>query len=145
MSGERIFHVAEIAWTEGAELLRAVRHRVFVEEQGVPEALEWDGLDPQCRHVLARTAAGVAIGTGRLLPDGHVGRMAVLKDWRRRGVGRALLLELLEIARARGDAVAILHAQTHAIGFYRRAQFTVASPEFMEGKPFKAVEVLDEK
>lgn len=132
MSPERFFEVAEIAWTDGAEMLRAVRYRVFVEEQGVPEDLEWDGLDGQCRHVLARSANGTPIGTGRLLPDGHIGRMAVLPDWRRNGIGRAILRELLGIARARGDCAAILHAQTHAIDFYRREQFAVTSPEFME-------------
>ena len=132
MGTEPLFRVAEIAWTDGAQMLRAVRYRVFVEEQGVAEALEWDGLDAQCRHVLARCRNGVPIGTGRLLPDGHIGRMAVLPDWRRSGIGRALLRELLRIARARGDDVAILHAQTHAIEFYRREQFEVTSAEFME-------------
>src|SRR5215510_13554048 len=132
MAAEPLFQVAEIAWGEGADPLRAIRYKVFVEEQNVPEALEWDGLDPQCRHVLARAANGDPIGTGRLLPDGHIGRMAVPSAWRRRGVGRAVLLELLRIARARGDAVAILHAQTHAIAFYRAAEFEVTSAEFME-------------
>ena len=125
------FHVDEVAWRDAEQTLRAIRFRVFVEEQGVPEALEWDGLDAQCRHVLARVAEA-AIATGRLLPDGHIGRMAVLPHWRRRGVGRAVLLELVRIARARGDSVAILHAQSHAIEFYRRAGFAVTSAEFME-------------
>ena len=132
MSAESLFSVSEIAWTEGMQMLRAVRYRVFVEEQDVPEALEWDGLDDQCRHVLARCRNGVPIGTGRLLPDGHIGRVAVLPDWRRNGIGRALLRALLTIARTRGDDVAILHAQTHAIEFYRREQFEVTSAEFME-------------
>lgn len=132
MSAESLFSVSEIAWTEGMQMLRAVRYQVFVEEQGVPEALEWDGLDDQCRHVLARCRNGVPIGTGRLLADGHIGRMAVLPDWRRNGIGRALLRALLTIARTRGDDVAILHAQTHAIEFYRREQFEVTSAEFTE-------------
>ena len=132
MSTERLFDVAEIAWEQGAELLRAVRYRVFVLEQGVPEALEWDGLDAQCRHVLTRSTSGAPIGTGRLLPDGHIGRMAVLPEWRRNGIGRAMLVELLRLARARGDDVAILHAQTHAIDFYRREHFAVTSAEFLE-------------
>ena len=113
-------------------MLRAIRFEVFVEEQQVPEALEWDGLDSQCRHVLACTSEGTPIATGRLLPDGHIGRMAVLRAWRKRGVGRAVLLELLRIARARGDTAAVLHAQTHAVEFYRGAGFEVTSEEFME-------------
>ena len=132
MSAAPSFQVAEIAWTQGAERLREIRYQVFVVEQGVPEALEWDGLDPQCRHVLARAANGAPIGAGRLLPDGHIGRMAGRSNWRRKGVGFTLLLELLRIARSRGDAAAILHAQTHAIDFYRRAGFAVSSAEFME-------------
>ena len=131
MSPERFFQVAEIAWTEGEDVLRAIRYRVFVEEQGVPEELEWDELDAQCRHVLARSG-GAPIGTGRLLPDGHIGRMAVLADWRRNGIGSSILRALLGIARDRGDRIVILHAQTHAIGFYRRECFEVTSAEFME-------------
>jgi predicted GNAT family N-acyltransferase len=78
---------------------------------------------PRCRRR--------AIGTGRLLPDGHIGRMAVLADWRGKGVGRALLERLLEEARLQSCALA-LHAQTHASGFYRRFGFVEEGPEFME-------------
>lgn len=131
MSPELDLRVGEIGWTEGEPLLGRIRFEVFVREQDVPESLEWDGLDPQCRHVLA-CVEGKPVATGRLLPDGHIGRMAVLSKWRKRGIGRAVLLELLSIARARGDDVAILHAQTHAIDFYRRAGFAVSSSEFME-------------
>lgn len=122
----------EVPWATHAGVLGAVRREVFVVEQHVPEDLEWDGLDPGCRHALATDAAGRAIGTGRLLPDGHIGRMAVLASWRGRGVGGALLARLVAIARARGDAVAVLNAQTHAVGFYRRAGFEVSSAEFMD-------------
>jgi predicted GNAT family N-acyltransferase len=105
---------------------------VFVCEQGVPEALEWDGLDPACRHVVAETVAGEAIGTGRLLPDGHVGRMAVTKAWRRAGVGSALLERLVAMARARGDRLVVLHAQAYVTDFYRRAGFDAVGAQFME-------------
>jgi predicted GNAT family N-acyltransferase len=74
---ERTFVVTEVSWDEAAPVLRAIRFEVFVNEQAVPETLEWDGLDPQCRHVLARDAGAVPIGTGRLLPDGH-GRAEIL-------------------------------------------------------------------
>ncbi len=132
MQSERAFRVERVTWTQACSELRAIRLEVFVREQSVPEALEWDGLDPQCEHVMASDLAGQPIATGRLLPDGHIGRMAVLKHWRRRGVGSAVLSELLAIARARGDAVAILHAQSHATEFYRRAGFEITSAEFME-------------
>jgi predicted GNAT family N-acyltransferase len=132
MSTEPTFLVTEVAWTDASGRLGAVRRRVFVREQEVPEELEWDGLDGDCRHVLATDPDGVAIGTGRLLPDGHIGRMAVIKQWRGKGVGRALLAKLVELARDRGDRVVALNAQTHAIGFYRSGGFDVSSAEFME-------------
>jgi predicted GNAT family N-acyltransferase len=129
---DRTFMVDEVSWAEAGPALRAIRHEVFVNEQAVPEALEWDGLDPQCRHVLARDVRGVPIGTGRLLPDGHVGRMAVLKPWRRAGVGSAVLAKLTSLARERGDPIVILNAQSYVAAFYRRAGFEVTSMEFME-------------
>ena len=132
MQSERAFRVERVEWAHACSTLRAIRLEVFVHEQRVPEALEWDGLDPQCEHVLASDSAGHPVATGRLLPDGHIGRMAVLTDWRRRGVGSAVLNELLKIARVRGDEVAILHAQSYAMQFYRRAGFEITSAEFME-------------
>jgi predicted GNAT family N-acyltransferase len=119
-------------WTREAAALRALREAVFVVEQRVPVELEWDGLDAGCEHALALDAGGSPIGTGRLLPDGHIGRMAVLRDWRGRGVGRALLALLVERARIRGDAEAVLNAQTSAIGFYEKQGFVACGPEFLE-------------
>jgi predicted GNAT family N-acyltransferase len=118
-------------WGADGEAIRAVRLAVFVEEQKVPLDLEMDGRDPECAHVLALDAQG-AVGTGRLLPDGHIGRMAVLADWRGRGLGSKLLDELVQIARERGMRRVELHAQVHAIPFYQRAGFAVVSGEFMD-------------
>lgn len=132
MSAPIGFHVDEVPWATHAGVLGAVRREVFVVEQRVPEALEWDGLDADCRHVLAVDGDGHAVGTGRLLPDGHIGRMAVLAAWRGRGLGRALLERLVAMACARGDAMAVLNAQTHAVGFYSRCGFEVSSGEFMD-------------
>ena len=132
MTAKPSFQLREVSWDEACARLRAIRHQVFVQEQGVPEALEWDGLDAGCRHVLAQSADGEAIGTGRLLPDGHIGRMAVLQAWRRSGVGTALLRELVSMAVDRGDPCVVLHAQAYVTAFYLRAGFEVASPEFME-------------
>jgi predicted GNAT family N-acyltransferase len=126
------FHVEQVMWSEAAAALRAIRYDVFVAEQGVPEALEWDGIDPDCAHVLARDSAGAPIGTGRLLPDGYIGRMAVVKAWRRRGVGRAMLAALVALAKSRGDRVVALHAQVYVTAFYEHAGFVVAGGQFME-------------
>ena len=124
--------IRRVAWSEARDELRAIRINVFVREQHVSEALEWDCIDEECLHVLATTAAGDAIGTGRLLPDGHIGRMAVLAHWRRRGIGARLLAELIAAAAERGFDEIELSAQTHAIGFYRRFGFEVASGEYLE-------------
>ena len=132
MCAQRFFRIEQVSWADAHDELRAVRFDVFVREQGVPEALEWDGLDSDCQHVLARDANGVAIATGRLLPDGHIGRMAVLSPWRRCGVGTAVLEALLQIAKNRGDAIVVLHAQSYVTPFYARLGFVVTSPEFME-------------
>jgi predicted GNAT family N-acyltransferase len=118
------------AWAADAELLRHVRQQVFVAEQGVPEMLEWDEWDAAALHLLAQDGEGHAIGTGRLLPDGHLGRMAVLHAWRGRGVGAALLDGLLDAARARGQSEVMLNAQTHALGFYARRGFIAEGEEF---------------
>lgn len=112
--------------------LRAVRETVFVQEQQVPLALEWDALDPQCRHVLARDAHGQAVGTARLTPERKIGRMAVLHEWRNAGVGAALLQALLRVARSDGWREVSLHAQASAIDFYLRHGFEPIGARFME-------------
>ena len=124
--------VSRVDWNASGTALRAIRTAVFVDEQNVPAELEWDGIDERCLHVLATTPAGEAIGTGRLLPDGHIGRMAVLKPWRGNGVGSMILAELLEAAREQRHLVVELSAQTHAIEFYRRHGFEAVSGEYLE-------------
>ena len=132
MSRTAEFTVKRVSWSAAGGGLRAIRKTVFVDEQRVPEELEWDGLDAQCIHVLAETAVGEAIGTGRLLPDGHIGRMAVLQRWRGQGVGSAILKELIAAAIEAGHPSAVLNAQTRALEFYARFGFEVISDEFME-------------
>ena len=124
------FKVRTASWAADFAALRAVRETVFVAEQGVPVELEWDGLDPGCRHLLAEDAHGRPIGCARLLPDGHIGRMAVLAPWRGRGVGRALLRAMLGQAAASGVAMVRLNAQVQALGFYAREGFKACGDEF---------------
>nr|WP_315393331.1 GNAT family N-acetyltransferase [uncultured Duganella sp.] len=117
--------------TMGADA-KAIRLEVFVEEQQVPAELEMDSMDALCLHAVAYDAAGAPIGTGRLLPDGHIGRMAVRKDARGTGVGGALLRALMEQAKARGQRQVLLSSQTHAAPFYERHGFTSEGDEFVE-------------
>ncbi|HJV02712.1 MAG TPA: GNAT family N-acetyltransferase [Burkholderiaceae bacterium] len=111
---------------------KAIRFEVFVAEQNVPADIELDDMDAVCLHAVAYDAAGQAIGTGRLLPDGHIGRMAVRKMARGSGVGGALLQALMAQARARGDRRVVLSAQTQAAPFYQRHGFSIAGEEFYE-------------
>lgn len=119
-------------WAAARARAAPIRFTVFVEEQKVPEDAEIDAWDPQCVHALAFDEEGRALGTGRLLPDGHIGRMAVLKQARQHGVGSALLAALMAEARRRGHARAALSAQTHAIPFYRRHGYVVTSGEYLD-------------
>ena len=126
-------------WQEAKAEAQRIRFAVFVAEQGVPAELEMDELDAQCLHALA-FHENQAVGTARLLPDGHIGRMAVLKARRGRGVGAALLQRLVEAARERGDREALLSAQVHALGFYRAHGFTPYGDVYQEaGIPHQAM------
>jgi predicted GNAT family N-acyltransferase len=123
-------HVTSFEKSEGE--IRSIRDAVFGLEQKVHRTLDWDGKDSRCTHVLAIAPDGNPIGTGRMQPDGRIGRLAVLKPWRGRGVGRGMLEALVEEARALGLSEVHLHAQVHAMDFYRRCGFRKAGLEFME-------------
>jgi predicted GNAT family N-acyltransferase len=117
-------------WQHLAAEAVPVRMEVFVTEQRVPVELEVDEWDESSLHAIACDADGVVVGTGRLLPDGHIGRLAVLRRKRGSGVGTRILLALMEAARERGHRDVVLSAQLHAVPFYRRHGFAE------EGEPF---------
>jgi len=127
-----LYIVRAASWQEDGPALRAVREAVFIREQGVPAELEWDEFDIVCVHLLAMNPSGNPIGTARLLPDASVGRMAVLRDWRCKGVGSALMDRLLKEAENRQLPTVTLNAQTHATGFYSRFGFQQSGPEFLD-------------
>ncbi len=120
-----------VDWAVFGPRLIALRTEVFVHEQGVPEALEVDGRDDDAVHAAA-IADGQVVGTGRLLAGGHVGRMAVRRDVRGRGVGARILALLVDTARRRGDREVHLAAQVGAMGFYRGAGFVAVGGEFLD-------------
>jgi len=122
------------------QALRDIRYEVFVTEQNVPESLEWSDDQGNCVHAIAFDENGQAIGTARLDPDAHIGRMAVKSSQRGLGVGRALLRFLVEQAKSRGEKEVQLSAQTHAIEFYRQEGFEAFGPEFMDaGIPHRSM------
>lgn len=119
-------------WASLREWAEPIRRTVFVDEQSVPEDIEIDEWDPQSLHAVVFDDQGRALGTGRLLPDGHIGRMAVLREARGSGVGSALLTALMAEARRRGHAKAVLSAQTQAVPFYQRHGYGIVGDEYME-------------
>jgi predicted GNAT family N-acyltransferase len=119
-------------WTAMQSDARPIRMEVFVREQNVPADLEMDERDAACLHAVAYDGTGTPVGTGRLLPDGHIGRMAVLRSARGSGIGGAILKGLMEKARERGDRRVVLSAQTHAAEFYLAHGFAMAGDVFYE-------------
>jgi predicted GNAT family N-acyltransferase len=126
------FVIEATDWTCDQARLARVRRAVFIVEQGVPEALEWDAHDAAARHFLATTRGGQPIGCARLLAEGVIGRMAVLPAWRGRGVGRALLANALAAAADMGLRSVRLSAQTHAVPFYERAGFVCIGAPYLD-------------
>ena len=127
-------------WAKAEAQVMPVRIAVFVVEQRVPEDIERDEFDAVSRHAIARDAASTVVATGRLLPDGHIGRMAVAAPLRAKGVGGAVLEALVAEAVRTGLAEVALNAQVHALAFYRRHGFAEYGDVFMEaGIPHRAM------
>ncbi|MBN8414157.1 MULTISPECIES: GNAT family N-acetyltransferase [Halomonas] len=118
-------------WEQLGEAASEIRHRVFVIEQNVPLEEEWDGRDPQCLHFLA-IRGEQALGTARLLPDGHIGRVAVLAEARGLGVGVALMRAAIDAAREQRFSQVELAAQTQALGFYEALGFVAEGEVFLD-------------
>ena len=134
------FIVRAANWKLDESAIALVRRTVFIDEQGVPEALEWEAEDVQCHWFVAVAADQGVIGIVRLTHAGRIGRMAVMPAWRRRGVGRALLAAALTKARELGFAQVHLSAQIHAIGFYARHGFIAQGPEYLDaGIPHRSM------
>ncbi|WP_237440351.1 GNAT family N-acetyltransferase [Alcanivorax sp. DP30] len=124
--------IIETRWDEHEAALRALRQQVFIDEQHVPEELEWDGEDKDAVHFLAMDAEKNPIGCIRLLPTGQISRLCVLSEQRNNGVGSSLLVAAEEAARAKSMEEIFLHAQTHATSFYESAGFSVSGGIFMD-------------
>ncbi len=133
--------IREASWTRDRITLTGLRERVFIKEQRVPRDVEMDGADEGATHFLI-TENTVALGCGRLLADGRIGRMAVLAEHRGRGLGKALLDYIVAYARGHGYKRLYLHSQQHATAFYAAAGFEVNGPSFEEaGIPHEPMEL----
>jgi predicted GNAT family N-acyltransferase len=141
-------HIKTVSSKSELKRAFAIRLRVFVKEQGVPPEIELDRDDPRARHFLA-IDADRAVGTARLVMrrgNAKIGRMAVLKSYRRKGVGMSLLKRALRVARRSGARTIYLHAQTAVIGFYEKLGFGCVGPVFDEaGIPHRKMVFEEEK
>ncbi len=133
-AGANFYTVRLADWQSDCWALREIRETVFIREQNVPVELEWDEFDANCLHLIATDLEGKPIGTARLLPTGTIGRMAVLKDWRGKGVGSSLLRRLMDESKKRGIKQVVLNAQAHATGFYARHGFQKEGNQFTEAE-----------
>jgi predicted GNAT family N-acyltransferase len=128
--------ISQVSWREAENYLRAIRTPVFIEEQQVAPDFEWDELDTSAVHLLAMledfNSAPQPIACLRIIDYHKIGRMAVLKEYRRLGLGAALLQNAVEICKLHKSKVISLSAQTHAIDFYKQAGFKVVSAEYCD-------------
>jgi predicted GNAT family N-acyltransferase len=132
MASGMTFRIRIVEWQDAHAKLSSVRTDVFVTEQRVPVEVERDGRDAGCVHALAESADGTPVGAGRLMPDGRIGRMAVLREWRGAGVGGAMLRALMAEAKRRGHRGTHLHSQAQAKAFYERHGYVVDGEEYLE-------------
>ena len=130
-----MFRIELLDWEKAQPVAGPIRFAAFVEEQGAT-GIELDDEDPKCVHAVAYDGDGKAVGTGRLLPDGRICRMAVKQEWRRQGVGAELLKALIEAARQKGHKEITLSAQLQAAEFYREQGFEA------EGKVYQEAGIL---
>jgi predicted GNAT family N-acyltransferase len=133
--------VEDVSWNLQEDALRNIRDRVFVGEQEIAPDIVYDEKDETSTHFLL-SSGNEALACGRLQPDGKIGRMAVLPEYRGQGLGRLLLDSIVSYARDKGYRRLYLHAQSHASPFYQASGFEVFGEEFEEaGIPHAAMEM----
>ncbi len=144
---ESSFRTRQASWANDEHALRLVRQVVFIDEQKVPPEEEWDGRDEGSLHLLCEDQDRRPVACARLWSLGNgwlqIGRMAVLRPWRGRGVGSALLSAAMELAQSAACEGLVLDAQTQAIGFYARFGFCAEGPIFDDaGIPHRKMKLV---
>lgn len=118
-------------WTDAKAYSQTIRTSVFIQEQHVPESEEWDNEDKSATHLLV-IKNGKTIATARLTQTGKIGRMAVLKAYRKQGIGSMMLNSLIDLAKQQGQQQIKLWSQTHAQSFYKKHGFVAQGDEFLD-------------
>jgi predicted GNAT family N-acyltransferase len=124
--------IAIVSWFEKQAEITSVRRVVFVEEQNVPESIDLDGSDTDFVHVLATDKNGRPVGTARINRKGRIGRMAVLKNYRRQGIGLKMIQVLMDYGRKNEITDFHVPSQVTAVGFYKKMGFEPSGEEFLE-------------
>jgi predicted GNAT family N-acyltransferase len=124
--------IAIVSFSDKKAEITSVRRVVFIEEQNVPESIDFDGSDPDFIHVLATDKNGRPIGTARINNKGRIGRMAVLKNYRRQGIGRKMIQALMNYGRKNSITDFHVSSQVTAVGFYKKMGFEPFGEEFLE-------------
>jgi predicted GNAT family N-acyltransferase len=124
--------IAIVSWSEKQAEIASVRRAVFIEEQNVPESIDFDGSDVDFIHVLATDKNGRPVGTARINREGRIGRMAVLKNYRRQGIGRKMIQALMDYGRKNSITDFHVSSQVTAVGFYKKMGFEQTGDEFLE-------------
>ena len=129
----KMFSMRPASWQDDQKEIVFVRRQVFIIEQKIPESDEWDDADENSSYVLVFSEKRDVVGTGRIEPNGKIARLAVIAEYRGQGVGSAMLTRLVEEARKKGFGQVFLHAQTHALKFYKKFGFVSDEEIFSEG------------
>ena len=128
-SGDCMYQVKHGCWDQLQQDAKLIRTQVFICEQGITEADEWDDQDVISQHFLIYDQ-DQPIATARLLQNHSVGRVAVVKAYRGQGLGQMIMLEIISYAQKQGLSVLTLSSQVHVISFYEKLGFTV------QGNPY---------
>ena len=126
------FVISIVSWSDKQAELTSVRRAVFIEEQNVPEIIELDGKDPDFILVLATDTKGRPVGTARMDRKGRIGRMAVLQNYRRQGIGRKMIQTLMDYGRKNAITNFHVSSQITAVGFYKKIGFEPFGEKFLE-------------
>ena len=130
-SGDCMYQVKNGCWDQLQQDAKLIRTQVFICEQGITEADEWDDQDVISQHFVIYDQ-DQPIATARLLQNHSVGRVAVVKAYRGQGLGQMIMLEIISYAQKQGLSVLTLSSQVHAISFYEKLGFTVQGNSYDE-------------
>ncbi|WP_336042202.1 GNAT family N-acetyltransferase [Acinetobacter dispersus] len=126
-----MYQVKQGNWDQLQQDAKLIRTLVFIQEQGIAEADEWDEQDAISQHFIIYDQ-DQPIATARLLQNNSVGRVAVLKAYRGQGLGQMIMLNIIDFAKQQGRAFLYLSSQVHAMSFYQQLGFVVQGDEYDE-------------